>query len=190
MLGSNIVSAKQNEQQFATKEVVVVGYDPQWKIEFEKIKTMICGYIGEYLQTVEHVGSTSVEGLAAKPIIDVDAVLKDKEDLPKVIEQLQKYGYEYQGDLGLPGREVFFRKRDYNEQEKNVMKYHFYLCTKDAKPYLEHIAFRNYLRNNPKERDKYQQLKQELSKRYQFDVDSYCESKTEFVHAALKKCDY
>lgn len=92
-----------NEQQFSTKEVRIVPYDPQWKAEFEKIKAMIQSYIGEYVESIQRVGSTSVEGLGAKPIIDVDAVLKDKNDLPKVIEQLAKYGYVHQGDLGLPG---------------------------------------------------------------------------------------
>ena len=128
-----------NEQQFSTKEVRIVPYDPQWKAEFEKIKAMIQSYIGEYMESIQHVGSTSVEGLGAKPIIDVDAVLKDKSDLPKIIEQLAKYGYVHQGDLGLPGREAFFRPRDYDEQEKNVIKYHFYVCNKEAKPYLEHM---------------------------------------------------
>ena len=136
---------KENEQQFSTKEVRVVPYDPQWKTEFEKIRAMIQSYIGDYLETIEHVGSTSVEGLGAKPVIDLDAVLKHKEDLPKVIEQLGKYGYVHQGDLGLPGREAFFRPRDYDEQEKSVIKYHFYVCHNEAKPYLEHIAFRDYL---------------------------------------------
>ena len=176
-----------NEQQFSTKEVRIVPYDPQWKAEFEKIKAMIQSYIGEYVESIQHVGSTSVEGLGAKPIIDVDAVLKDKNDLPKVIEQLAKYGYVHQGDLGLPGREAFFCPRDYDEQEKNVIKYHFYVCNKDAKPYLEHIAFRDYLREHPDARDEYQRIKEELSERYRYDVDTYCEHKTEFVKSILAK---
>ena len=125
--------------------------------------------------------------MGAKPIIDVDAVLKDKNDLPKVIEQLAKYGYVHQGDLGLPGREAFFRSRDYDEQEKNVIKYHFYVCNKDAKPYLEHIIFRDYLREHPDARDEYQRIKEELAERYRYDVDTYCEHKTEFVRSILSK---
>ena len=179
---------KENEQQFSTKEVRVVPYDPQWKTEFEKIRAMIQSYIGDYLETIEHVGSTSVEGLGTKPVIDLDAVLKHKEDLPKVIEQLGKYGYVHQGDLGLSGREAFFRPRDYDEQEKSVIKYHFYVCHKDAKPYLEHIAFRDYLRTHPQARDEYQRIKEELAQQYRYDVDTYCEHKTAFVRSILQKC--
>lgn len=177
----------ENERQFATKEVVIVPYDPQWKTEFEKLKAMIQGYIGEYLEKTEHVGSTSIPGLAAKPIIDLDAVLRDKKDLPAVIARLKEHGYIHQGDLGLPGREAFFRPRDYNEQEKSVIKYHFYVCCKDAKPYLEHIAFRDYLRTHPQEREEYQHLKEELAQKYRYDVDAYCEHKTEFVQSILAK---
>mgnify|MGYP002318073687 CR=1 FL=1 len=74
----------ENEHQFATKEVRIVPYDPQWRTEFTKIKTMVERYAGEYFAAIEHVGSTSVEGLGAKPIIDLDAVLRDPDDLPKV----------------------------------------------------------------------------------------------------------
>ena len=135
-------------------------------------------------------GSTSVEGLGAKPIIDLDAVLRDPDDLPKVIAALAKHGYTHQGDLGLPGREAFFRPRDYNEEEQSVMKYHLYVCHPDAKPYLEHIAFRDYLRAHPQARDEYQRLKEQLAEQYRYDVDSYCEHKTEFVRSILSRCGY
>ena len=174
--------------QFSTREVVIAPYDPQWKNEFEKICAMIQSYIGEYLESIEHVGSTSVEGLGAKPIIDVDAVLRDRNDLPMVIERLAAYGYVHQGDLGLPGREAFFRPRDYDAQEQSVMNYHFYVCHRDARPYLEHIAFRDYLRTHPQARDEYQRIKQELAQRYRYDVDTYCEQKTTFVRSILKRC--
>lgn len=178
-----------NERQFATKEVVIVPYDPQWKEQFQRIKSMMEAYIGEYVAKIEHVGSTSVEGLGAKPIIDLDAVLKNKEDKQKVIEILAQHGFVHQGDLGLPGREAFFRKRDYDEQEKSVMKYHFYLCNDDAKPYLEHIAFRDYLREHPEARDEYRRIKEQLAKEYRFDADTYCEHKTDFIRSVLAKCE-
>lgn len=77
---------QENKDSFATREVQIFPYDPQWKVEFEKIKGMITRYAGEYFSAIEHVGSTSVEGLGAKPIIDLDAVLRCPNDLPKVIE--------------------------------------------------------------------------------------------------------
>ena len=172
---------QENKDSFATCEVQIFPYDPQWKVEFEKIKGMITRYAGEYFSAIEHVGSTSVEGLGAKPIIDLDAVLRCPNDLPKVIEALSQHGYVHQGDLGLPGREAFFRPRDYNDEEKGVMRYHLYVCLPDAKPYREHLAFRDYLRCHPNTREEYQQLKVQLAQQYRFDVDAYCEHKTEFV---------
>ena len=180
---------KENENQFATTVVQIVPYDPQWKVEFEKIRRMIEQYAGAYFSSIEHVGSTSVEGLGAKPVIDLDAVLKDPDDLPKVIAKLAEHGYVHQGDLGLPGREAFFRPRDYDEQEKGVMKYHFYVCRPDAKPYLEHIAFRDYLRTHSQARDEYQRIKEELAERYRFDADTYCECKTQFIRKILGQCN-
>lgn len=68
-----------------------------------------------------------------------------------------------------------------------MIKYHFYVCNKDAKPYLEHIAFRDYLREHLDARDEYQRIKEELAERYRYDVDAYCEHKTEFVKSILAK---
>ena len=73
-------TAKDKQEQFATREVVIVPYDPAWKDAFERIRQMLDDTIGAYLQTIEHVGSTSVEGLGAKPVIDVDAVLRSADD--------------------------------------------------------------------------------------------------------------
>ena len=181
---------QENKDSFATREVQIFPYDPQWKVEFEKIKGMITRYAGEYFSAIEHVDSTSVEGLGAKPIIDLDAVLRCPNDLPKVIEALSQHGYLHQGDLGLPGREAFFRPRDYNAEEKSVMRYHLYVCLPDAKPYREHLAFRDYLRCHPNTRKEYQQLKVQLAQQYRFDVDAYCEHKTEFVRSILRRCGY
>ena len=107
-----------------------------------------------------------------------------------MIAALAKHGYVHQGDLGLPGREAFFRPRDYNEEEQSVMKYHLYVCHPDAKPYFEHIAFRDYLRAHPQARDEYQRLKEQLAEQYRYDVDSYCEHKTTFVRSILSWCGY
>lgn len=130
------------------------------------------------------------KGWVQKPIIDLDAVLRCPNDLPKVIEALSQHGYLHQGDLGLPGREAFFRPRDYNAEEKSVMRYHLYVCLPDAKPYREHLAFRDYLRCHPNTRKEYQQLKVQLAQQYRFDVDAYCEHKTEFVRSILRRCGY
>lgn len=168
-----------------TKEVKVIPYNLQWKKEFIKIKNLIIKYIGDLILKIEHVGSTSVEGLSAKPIIDLDVVIEDYSFLPKVIKGLEKAGYEYEGNLGIEGREAFRKIK-----EDNLMKHHLYVCPKDGKGYLEHIALRNYLRENVKARKEYEELKLKLAKEYSNDIDSYCDKKTEFIKSILNKTIY
>lgn len=167
------------------KEIKVVPYNPEWKTEFEKIKTMINSYIGDLILTVEHVGSTSIEGLSAKPIIDLDVVIDSYDILPSIIDRLAIKGFEYEGNLGTEGREAFNRTVD-----DGCMKYHLYVCPKDGKGYLEHIAFRDYLRANGTARKEYEKLKLMLARTYRYDIDNYSDKKTEFVREILRKTLY
>lgn len=163
-----------------TKVVEVVPYDPEWKVEFNRIREQLLSYVGDLIITIEHVGSTSIEGLAAKPIIDLDLVMDSYDVLPQIIERLQQHGYEHQGNLGIEGREAFQRLQD-----DGFMKYHLYVCPKDGKGYLEHIAFRDYLRSNEAARQAYGEVKQRLAEQYRHDIDAYCEGKTAFVTSIL-----
>ncbi|MCQ6557480.1 GrpB family protein [Paenibacillus mendelii] len=165
-----------------TAVVEIVPYDPQWKTAFEQIKEMIVCYIGDVIIGVEHVGSTSVEGLSAKPIIDLDVVMDSYDKLPIIVQRLEEQGYEHQGSLGIEGREAFRRKF-----QDEHMKYHLYVCPKDGKGYLEHIAFRDYLRKNETARNEYQKLKIRLAEQHRFDVDRYCDNKTAFITKILKE---
>lgn len=81
------------------KKVIVVPYDKKWKHEFERIKVELLYVLGNYVIAIEHVGSTSVEGLAAKPIIDIDVVIKDYNSFEAVKKQLSGIGYIYEGDF-------------------------------------------------------------------------------------------
>ena len=81
-----------------TKRVVVLPYDPKWKDDFEAIKREIADAVGELTVSVELVGSTSVEGMSAKPIIDIDVVIKDYSIFNKVVKRLASIGYIYEGD--------------------------------------------------------------------------------------------
>lgn len=168
-----------------TRIVEIVPYNPEWKAEFEKIKAMLNRYIGDLILSIEHVGSTSVEGLSAKPIIDLDVVMESYDVLPRIIERLGEAGFVHEGNLGIEGREAF--RRTYKD---GFMKYHLYVCPKDGKGYLEHIAFRDYLRSNETARKAYGELKLKLAETYRTDVDQYCEHKTEFVRDILNKTLY
>lgn len=165
-----------------TRTIEVVPYNPEWKNEFEKLRGMINDYIGDLILSIEHVGSTSVEGLSAKPIIDIDVVISSYDQLPKIIERLSQFGYVHEGNLGVEGREAF--KRTFDD---GLIKYHLYVCPVDGRGYLEHIAFRDYLRSNETTRKEYELLKLELAERYRNDIDNYCLNKTEFVRNILNK---
>lgn len=167
-----------------TRVIDVVPYQPTWKESFTEIKAMIQSYIGDLILRIEHVGSTSVEGLPAKPIIDLDVVIDSYEVLPAIIERLAKEGYEHQGNLGVDGREAFQRTFD-----DGHMKYHLYVCPKDGKGYFEHIALRDYLRANTDARNAYGELKQQLAIKHRYDIDSYVNAKTDFVRDILSKAE-
>lgn len=91
-----------------TNHVIVEEYNPEWKNAFELIKNELLTVLNGKIDSIEHVGSTSVEGLAAKPIIDIDIVIDNNfEEVKKALESI---GYIYEGDLGIRGREAFAYK--------------------------------------------------------------------------------
>ena len=90
-----------------TKKVVVVPYDIEWKSDFQKIKAELERSIGDLIIGIEHVGSTAVEGLSAKPCIDIDIIIKDYSVFEAIVKKLEKIGYVHEGDLGIKDREAF-----------------------------------------------------------------------------------
>lgn len=165
-----------------TKRVVVEKWNPQWKYEYEKIVASLGKDIIYNSIKIEHVGSTSVEGLSAKPVIDLDIVIeKDKFEIIK--ELLNKKGYEYEGDLGIEGREAF----SYSGKEE-LMTHHLYVCPKDSKELFKHITFRNFLKNNPALAAEYSKVKEQAAVLYPDDIDKYMEFKSEIIEKIYKKC--
>lgn len=162
--------------------VRVVPYDPIWKQEFLKIKAMIMDCVGDLIISVDHVGSTAIEGLAAKPIIDIDVVISSYEVFADVKERLSRKGFEHEGDLGVEGREAF--KRNFIDE---FMPYHMYVSPKEGKGHLEHIAFRDYLKNHPDDMNDYGKLKMDLTEQFKMDINSYVNGKADFVKNILQK---
>ena len=109
------------------KHVIVQSYDKTWADDFVAIRDELNDALKDLALRIEHVGSTSVEGLSAKPIIDIDVVIQDRADLPKVIKALQEIGYSHEGDQGISGREAFKY-----EGKEHLRKHHLYVCALDA----------------------------------------------------------
>lgn len=178
------------DDQHKTQIVQVVDYDPTWPLMFEEIKQAIEIQLGIWAVTVEHVGSTAVPGLAAKPIIDLDIVIASETDLPRVTFLLGELGYVHLGDLGIDGREAFGRPTSDIPrlgESRQWFSHHLYVCTKESQELRRHIGFREYLRGNPSEASKYGTLKRQLALQYRYDIDGYVEGKSTFIAGALSR---
>jgi len=123
---------------------------------------------------IEHIGSTAVPDLAAKPIIDIDVVLASEMMLPAAIERLAHLGYIHRGNLGVPEREAF-------RAPANDPPHHLYVCPPCSAEFRRHIAFRDYLRAHPKDAKIYGDLKIVLAERFREDRSAYNTAKREFV---------
>ena len=165
-----------------TKRVVVEKWNPQWKYEYEKIVASLGKDIIYNSIKIEHVGSTSVEGLSAKPVIDLDIVI-EKDKFAIIKELLNEKGYEYEGDLGIEGREAF----SYSGKEE-LMTHHLYVCPKNSKELFKHITFRNFLENNPALAAEYSKVKEQAAVLYPDDIDKYMEFKSEIIEKIYKRC--
>jgi GrpB-like predicted nucleotidyltransferase (UPF0157 family) len=169
----------------------IVPYDEQWEKEFLLLKQVFVKTLGELILCIEHVGSTSIKGLGAKPIIDIDIVINDKFIFSEVSDKLNNIGYIHEGDLGIEGREAFARKDTnvpWDNKTKRWMDHHLYVCTKDSIELQRHLKFRNYLQGHPKKAREYEQLKIILAKNAKSRVD-YTEAKSEFINKILEKTD-
>ena len=173
-----------------TRTIVVVDYDPQWPLIFADFKRVLEATLGELALSIEHVGSTSVPGLAAKPIIDLDIVIESRALLPKAIESLATLGYYHQGDLDVKGREAFGRHEADIPSDgtgRQSMRHNLYVCAQDSIELARHLAFRNYIREHPDEALAYGNLKRQLAQQFPYDIDSYVEGKSAFVEGILQR---
>ncbi|HNW95442.1 MAG TPA: GrpB family protein [Anaerolineaceae bacterium] len=166
-----------------TKQVVVVPWQPEWPARFEEIAAALLPALEGLICAVEHVGSTSVPGLAAKPIIDIDIIIPDLSAFPRVRGALAALGYRHEGDLGIPGREAF--KYD---GKPELMAHHLYVCTRDAAELRRHLALRDYLCAHPQDRERYAQVKLAAAARYPTDIDAYIEEKSAIIQEIYSRC--
>ncbi|MGW1835143.1 GrpB family protein [Streptomyces sp. NPDC002067] len=161
-----------------SEPVQIVAYDPQWPLIFARLSETIRRELGALVLRVEHVGSTAVPGLSAKPIVDLDVVIGDRADLPAVIAALRPLGYTHEGDCGIPGREAFTTPR-------GAPAHHLYVCAADGAELARHLAFRDFLRADPESARRYDALKRDLAERYRGDRSAYGAGKSAFIAAIL-----
>ena len=166
-----------------SKPIEVVDYDPAWSLAFAEVAARVrAAFTNGPLIEIEHVGSTSVAGLPAKPIVDIDVIIGSRADLPDAIMRLATLGYVHQSDGGIRERESF-------SSPPQTPRHHLYVCAQDSAELRRHLAFRDYLRANPADARQYGELKRDLAARYVSDIDAYVNGKTAFVEAVLAKAE-
>ena len=166
-----------------TRKVVVLPYDIAWQSDFEKIKCEIEEAIGDLIIGIEHIGSTSVEGMSAKPCIDIDVIIKDYSVFASVVSRLDAIGYIHEGDLGIKNREAF---KYFNKT--HLQTHHLYVCPKYSKELCRHIAFRDFLRNNTEAVKKYSLVKEKAASLFPNDINKYIEYKTPCIEELYNEC--
>jgi len=159
---------------------VIVEYDPEWPARFERERERVAAALGDLVERFEHVGSTAVPGLAAKPVIDLDAVLRDPDGWERCVEPLAAAGYEHwrPGDFG--------DRRFFRRYEDGVRVAHVSLLGPESPVLREHLALRDLLRGRPELARRYGELKRGLAAAHGDDRIAYTEAKTAFVLEALR----
>jgi GrpB-like predicted nucleotidyltransferase (UPF0157 family) len=163
------------------RPIIVVAYDPQWPLLFEKEREAITAALGSRVLMVEHIGSTAVPGLAAKPVIDIAVGIQSLANAPALIPCIEQLEYIYEPTLEqlVPGRHFFWKGTP------TVHTYHLHLAQVDHPVLLKPLQFRDYLRKHPDAVEEYGVLKRELAKRYVQDMDAYVAGKTGFVENVM-----
>ena len=162
--------------------LIIVPYNEEWVKEFQRIREFLLEHIGDIVIRIDHIGSTSVEGLAARPIIDIDVVIDSYNIFQEIVLRLSKIGFVHEGDFGVKGQEVF--KRIIPD---DFMDCHLYVCLEYGSVHLEHIKFRDYLREHPNVANEYAIQKQWATQQYEGNQESYAGIKTYFINGVI--CD-
>lgn len=161
--------------------VIVVDYDPAWPSLYEAERKRILDAVGDKILSVEHVGSTSVPGLGAKPIIDIIAGVNSKLAADECVELLKPVGYTDVTPEDSP--EWFYCLG----RGPHSVGYHLHLVLEGSPFQLKHIVFRDYLRSHPEAAAEYYELKKRLSTQYRENRVAYTESKTGFIDAVMER---
>ncbi len=163
----------------------ICEYDAKWPQKFERQRRGLVKAIGDKAVAIEHIGSTAVPGLGAKPVIDIMVGLRQLSDAADCIEPLKKIDYRYVPKLEaeIPERR-FFQKGSSSVPEKH---YHLHLAEMDSEFWNDHILFRDYLRRHPDVAQEYCRLKKFLAAKHRLDREAYTEGKTSFINSILAR---
>lgn len=170
--------------------IAIVPYTSEWPSTYRKLRSVYRIHLSGLYDAIEHVGSTSVPGLASKHILDIDIVVRDTASLKRVTTVLETLGYRCAGERGIPGRYAFDRLHPGVPEDGNGttwMTHHLYVCIAGSESLTNHLAFRGYLRKHAWAAQQYQELKYRLAAASPFDMEDYVSEKTGFITKVLRK---
>lgn len=162
--------------------MLIHPYSADWNSHFNDIKSVLDEALQRLDYSIEHVGSTAVPGLAAKPIIDIDIIFKDTKTFQQIRQALESIGYKYVGNQGIEDREVFKREGTSQDDVLDTIKHHLYVCSAESPALKRHLITRDYLRNNEWAKTEYQQMKYALAEKAGQEQKKYAALKEEQVN--------
>jgi GrpB-like predicted nucleotidyltransferase (UPF0157 family) len=163
------------------KEISIEAYNSNWPKQFEEEKVTLKKILVDKIIAIEHIGSTAVKGLGAKPILDIAIGVNDLDAVSELIERLKSIGYEFVYHQEFPERR-FFRKGQWKAGTHHLHFYQF-----EGEHWNNQLLFRNYLRTHPDVLKEYQQLKISLAKKFRFDRVSYTKNKAAFIQKVIRQ---
>ena len=160
--------------------MLIREYATNWVFDFQTIKTILQEVLQHLHVTVEHVGSTAIPGLSAKPIIDIDIVFENNVSFSEIKNRLESIGYYHNGNQGITDRDVFKRNNALIKHPVlDSITHHLYVCPAHSEELKRHLLFRDYLRTNEEARIEYQQLKLNLAEEANHNQKIYAQLKEE-----------
>ncbi len=157
------------------ERVEIVPYDAEWPAHFREIAVALKTLLGDHVLDIYHIGSTSIPGMAAKPLIDIDVIMPTAADVIDACALMEAAGYEPRGNRY--DADIFaFMKRTTAPRQR------VYLCPEGHDTHHRRIQFRDYLRTHPQAAADYQALKLKLAEEFEYDGDGYTAAKAAFVN--------
>ena len=159
--------------------IEVIPYNPNWEQKFKEEAKNIKKVFEEIFVDIYHIGSTAVPTVKSKPIIDIMVEVKDINEVDRYNKQMEELGYEALGEYGIPKRRFF-------QKGGNKRTHHVHIFEKGSPHIKRHIDFRDYLISHPKVAKEYSLLKENLAKKYRYDIDKYWKGKNSFIRKTDK----
>lgn len=169
-------------QQNKVRTIEVVKPNPRWKYEYREESEKVLSIMGDEIAEIHHIGSTSISGIYAKPIIDILIGVKNILEVDKYDKEMVNIGYTPKGEYGIEGRR-FYLKGEINRT------HHIHIFEIDSPHIKRHLNFRDYMNTHPKDAKRYEELKKDLANEFRYDNEAYCDGKDDFIKKIDKKAE-